>query len=436
MQIVLSQPVLERVVHEFPDLDARLDYDSSSTRRSVQAAVQWPANQLRDRWRRLLVWSGLSSPTTPATRAAVARARGLDRLQPRNNIVLGPSGTIVQPVDDADVINIGLVAGNPDYACRVVDAVVGAYLDHRLSLDRSKGPADFYRDQVASVQTQLAAARQRLSQFQESEGVVSYQKQESLLLDQVAALTTAQLDLRRSIIDQQTELAAIHRAVADHPDRPVPTLDIDQRPEIQRLTARLVDLQLERTKALEQFVPGAPRVVEVESQIAETRTRLASQVQAIVDLKTRALETDQAKAKALETEMASLRAQLDAYPRKARVVTSIASDIDDQQKLLSMLVQKLGEEQVAAAVDRRVENVKVLRPAAYSITPQSPSLSLSLLLGLALGFGAGLGLALLGEALDHSIRNERDVERYLNLPTLTSIGTFPSRALRIRVQKR
>jgi uncharacterized protein involved in exopolysaccharide biosynthesis len=418
---------MERVVDQFPDLADRLHYDASATRRAIQAALLWPVERVRNYWRDLLEWTGLALPPTPEQTAAIPRAKALEKLLPTSSVVLGPSGAIAKAVPGADVIDIGLVAGDPAYAQRVVDAIVQAYLEQRLRLDQSAGPADFFGDQVSAVRQELARSRERLRRFQETEGLVSHEKQESLLLEQVGSLSDALLAVRQEVIDRQARLDSVRRMSTDAEQRLVPSLDIAELPEVQRLSARLADLRLDRSAALERFMEGSPQVERLDVAIRETEASLRRRVEETIRLMEGALETDRARVAALERELADLRVQLRVYPRQVEIVTTLAAEIEDQQKLLSTLVQKLGEERIAAVVDRRIENVRVIRPAAYSATPESPHTSIAVLVGAILGLLVGIGLTLFAESIDHGLHSERDVERFLDLPALASIGAFKRR---------
>lgn len=77
-----------------------------------------------------------------------------------------------------------------------------------------------------------------------------------------------------------------------------------------------------------------------------------------------------------------------------------------------------------------VKNVKILFPAAVTdnIVPISSSPLFNMAVGAALGLILGIGLAFLLSYLDTSIKNEQDVEKYLEVPVLAVISPVEKRA--------
>ncbi|MFE4114878.1 YveK family protein [Priestia sp. YIM B13448] len=70
-----------------------------------------------------------------------------------------------------------------------------------------------------------------------------------------------------------------------------------------------------------------------------------------------------------------------------------------------------------------VDNVTVLSKATLkeNSNPVKPNISRNIVFALAIGLMLGIGLSFLREYMDNTIKDERDVEKILELPVLTSI---------------
>ena len=91
------------------------------------------------------------------------------------------------------------------------------------------------------------------------------------------------------------------------------------------------------------------------------------------------------------------------------------------KKALSSLASNLEKRQQG-------EQFRVLDPANLPAKPFRPNRPLVAFLGSAVGLMLGLGWVAAGVLLDKSLRNERDVEFYLEAPVLALIPSLDSHA--------
>ena len=74
-----------------------------------------------------------------------------------------------------------------------------------------------------------------------------------------------------------------------------------------------------------------------------------------------------------------------------------------------------------------VDNINILSAAKLSENPApvKPNKILNLLIGAVVGLMLGIGLAFLLEIVDTTIKTEKDVEEFLNLPIMGLVGAIP-----------
>ncbi|QVK17181.1 hypothetical protein KHQ81_09800 [Mycoplasmatota bacterium] len=66
----------------------------------------------------------------------------------------------------------------------------------------------------------------------------------------------------------------------------------------------------------------------------------------------------------------------------------------------------------------KINTLSLLDEAIPNESPVSPNLKLNIVIGFVLGLMISVGLVILKEFLDRTIKNENDVEKYLNAPVL------------------
>jgi capsular exopolysaccharide synthesis family protein len=98
-------------------------------------------------------------------------------------------------------------------------------------------------------------------------------------------------------------------------------------------------------------------------------------------------------------------------------------EVDTNRELYTGLSTRLKETQVSSSL--LLSNISVVDRADVPLKRSSPRTGLNLLVGCLVGLVGGVGLAFLFEYLDTSIRDPREVEAILRVPTL---GLVPTRS--------
>lgn len=125
-----------------------------------------------------------------------------------------------------------------------------------------------------------------------------------------------------------------------------------------------------------------------------------------------------------ETQVMTVSARDPSYERAAKIVNAVSSVFQREVPVIM-----------------KVDNVTILNEAKmYSNpVPVSPNLKMNILLSLAESLIFAIAFAFLLEYLDDTIRSEKDIEKYLELPVLAVISTYRKKdynRLRTRKSKR
>ena len=259
---------------------------------------------------------------------------------------------------------------------------------------------------LASLNTQIEVTTQALNRQQAD---LAYAQ--SMLAQQLAAwqASTKTDSPHPQTVDQELSakenqlLALETRYTENHPDI------IKLKAEIAKLKERPREASGDKDKVAEMM--EKPSAAE-PPQVQQLRSQIHSYERAIQD-STR----DQMR---LQQQMQIYQSRLNLSPTIEQEYKQLTRDYQTALDFYDDLLKKKNLSEMTTDLQRRQqgEQFRILDSASYPEKPTTPNRPLLAAEGLAGGFALGLLLALALEMMDKSIRTERDVEFYLEVPTL------------------
>jgi len=330
-------------------------------------------------------------------------------------------GIEAEPVKKSDVIQISFRSTDPRRAMEVVDAVADAYIGYRTTIYRSSGAVDFFDEQIEVAGENLDQLESALKDYRQQEALLSYEKQQVILLNKLNEFETSLTAVRKDIISTESKLAKV-REYWDSPLQPlVPSLEIREETIIAEMHDRLITLRMSLNELLTRYTEDHREVRSLREEIALAEADLKQEVGRVIDLQETSLSALRAEEEALRSTVNMLYTEVKSLPEKELTVSKLQRAIDNHKQVYSMLMLKREEARVSEASDRRITNVSVISPATMPGKPVKPQKGLLLFVGCLIGIIGGFGLAFVLEYMDHSLRTAEDVEHYLHLPVLASI---------------
>jgi len=346
----------------------------------------------------------------------------------------------VEAVRKTALIDVKYDSSDREQTAKVLRALADAYLERHHQVHRSSGEFSFFDQQVTESRHNLEAAELQLAEFTRDQGVVSAPQERDMALQK---LSDADADGRRTRVQLAENSERIHalRAKLDLlPERTLTQMRNSDNPELmQKMKARLLELELQRTDLLLEFEPSYRLVKEVEQKIAQTEASIAGEDRAPIRDQTSDLEPNHAWAKAelvrAEVESKALGAHAAAVGTLLAHYRDAAHQLGDQAIAQERLVHdlKAAEDRYLLYIDKREEarigdaldqggifNVAV---AQQPVVPELPKLSeLSFgLIGLALAGTVSVSLAFVTDYLSPAFRTPDEVVAFLRAPVLASL---------------
>jgi len=338
-------------------------------------------------------------------------------------------------VKDSTVLRLSFSHPDPEVAQQALQALTETYLDRRRGVF-SDAHVKFIGEQAAQAAQRLAAAEQRLAAFKREHGIVNYEQQVTLLLQQ-----GNQLELQLNDSGSQVEIA---RARADKLRQltkatPVNLVVYSETLGDPQTPKQLLDLRLKEQGLSSRYLESNPLVLNARKDVVEAERFLTEQrrnpPRNVRTARNQVLDQAQLDLMRASSDESALVGGRDALQVRLQEIQQRVAALSEQQSRFNALEleRKLMEESYGnyamklegARIDEAREqkertNVSVLQAASRPLSSTSVRRPL-LLIGLVFSLGIALLVALLSEALRSGFQLPEQMERKLGIPVLASL---------------
>ena len=346
----------------------------------------------------------------------------------------------VEPIRKTALINVKYESSNPEQAAKVLRSLADAYLERHHQVHRASGEFGFFDQQVTQSRQSLETAELQLAEFTRDQGVVSASLERDMALQKLSDAEADDRHTQVAIAENAERIRALQGKLTLLPERAVTQMRNSDNPELmQKMKARLLELELQRMDLLIEFEPSYRLVKEVEQKIAQTKASIAGEDQTPIRDQTSDLEPNHAWAKSelvkAEVEARALSAHVAAEGVLLTHYRDAAHHLGDQSIAQERLSHdlKAAEDRYLLYVDKREEarigdaldqgGILNVALAEQPVVPELPKLSeLSFgLIGLGLAGTVSVGLAFVTDYLSPAFRTPDEVAAFLRAPVLASL---------------
>ena len=251
---------------------------------------------------------------------------------------------------------------------------------------------------LAGLNTQLDAATQALGRAQQDKSFA-----ESMLAQQSMNQSTDNPSMVKQLAELQNELAAMRaKYTEDHPD-------------VIRLKQNISDLK-EKIAATGSQDAAPAKAAVIETPETQQLRAQVHQYDATVKEKT-------AEQREIQRKINLYQSRMQVSPNVEEQYKLLTRDYQSAADFYNALLKKRGESAMVSNMNHEKESAefRILDAANLPDGPSFPNPLFFTLGGLGAGLILGLGLMVIREGRDKTLRNEEDVEFFLQLPTLANI---------------
>jgi uncharacterized protein involved in exopolysaccharide biosynthesis len=422
-ELLVCRPVIEKAVARV-GAERILGLEAAKDGEAPPAAADSPLGRLKDGVGRLQRWL---NPSAASERAADLLASSLSVELPRRS----------------NVLLVSAEAASPELARDLVTAVVDVYLEFHRELHRDDQSLTLLEQQVSSLGSQLDSARQRLRDLKNAVGIVSLDRKQEALQQQVNTVWT---ELRQ----KQSELAAVQARVQGlqqgqelFPERITASVSSGTTETTgNSMQTQLFELQRQQAQLRAKYPETHPLVQAISQSVAEmeelcrqsdgsqqasttttTDNNPMYQQWLLTSLQERANGVAiAAEVDVLEQQFAGLQTEVEQLNRDEAQLADLENEVELLSASFATRSVGLDQARMAHALDEgKSTDIAVAQAATWQERPVSPQPVLVVLLGLILAVCGGMGMGLLMELRDQRWRTEADAERGLGVPVLATV---------------
>jgi len=349
------------------------------------------------------------------------------------------AGLTVTPTPGMNTLSISFLGRDPERAARFVNTVTDLYIEHHNAVYRHDGMGAFYGEQLVLLESQMKAAQEKLRTYLRENNITDPDQEMHLLTQDIMDQDKALKAHRAKILATQRKQAQVQDQIAKTPQQLHATDEYAANPTQEAYKGKLAQLEIERLRLLELYMPEDRSVRDIESQIAKLKERAKAEQDRILSRET--VRYNEMYAELLRNSMSLQTLLADAQAREPSLAARLdasrdrLTDLRDKQFIVANLVQEADQKKYAfdsyfkkqeeariteAMTDQSVVNVSIVDKAIPPVDPQN-GIILPLLLGMIGGLALAASTAVAIEFLGRRLRFEEEVERYLEIPVLAVI---------------
>lgn len=357
----------------------------------------------------------------------------------RKAVEIEPVKTLVQTKQGAlPGFTISVREGDAHIAQQICGEILSMFISENLHgrQESAMGTTDFLRGQLEVAKQDLDQQDAKLASFKEryigqlpGQEPMNY----SLLSSMNAQLEVKTQALNRAEQDKTLAEAILSQQVADWQKN-----EGANSPDL--LEKQLSELQAALVRAEARYTPDHPDIIKIKADIAALKAKLQEDPTPSgpksATPRTEPLRIQQLRAQihsmemgieSLKQEQARIQKQVGMYQGRLQLSPKVEEDykklVRDYSTALQFyneLLSKKTQSEMATDLEKKQqgEQFRVMDPPNLPEKPTYPDRQLFAIGGLGGGLALGLSLAFLIDIRDKSIRSEKDVEFYLEVPTL------------------
>jgi uncharacterized protein involved in exopolysaccharide biosynthesis len=346
----------------------------------------------------------------------------------------------VDPLKKTNVIQITYSAHNAKSVAKVLNNIVSAYVEKHVAVNRPPGQVQFFEEETQRYKRDLDQAEDQLKKFSQEQGGVAPQVARDITLQKLNDFSAALEQTRAEMAATEKKIQDLEQQAGSTPDRLTTELrQSDDAAVLQGLKSELLTLELKRTELLTKYQPTYPLVTEVDKQIADTRTSIATEESKPLKEETTDrnptyawINEELAKAKAdysaLQARATATQAIVGVYQNKAHqleVSGLIQQDLLREAKANEdnylLYLHKREEARIADALDEtRILNIAMVQQPTVPLFPVRSPWMFGVV-GILMAGMVSVGLVFTREYLDTSFRTPSEVLSELNIPVLAAV---------------
>jgi chain length determinant protein EpsF len=331
------------------------------------------------------------------------------------------------PTHASNVIEISVSWRSAELAAALANAFAQAAIDTNIELkvEPAKLYASWFNQRSRALRDDLAAKQKRLSDFQNSTGLVATDEKLDVENARLTELSTQLVTIQGLRQESQSRQRGVGGDIESLPE-------VLQSPVIQTLKAELSQAEAKQPDIAARLGKNHPDYQAAVAEIANLRERIARESASIAASLGNTTQVNLRRENDVRQALEAQKNKVLDLKHAHDQASILQSDVNSAQRDLDAVTERFAQSSLESQTSQT--NVVQLTTASPPLSPSSPKLFLNLLIGIFLGGFFGIGTALFLEALHPRVRLDEDLLHLLGVPILGKIGSVTPRAIEAGVR--
>ena len=316
------------------------------------------------------------------------------------------------------IIRASYTSTDPVLAKNVVDELVTAYINRSVDVKAAESArtVSFLESQLKELSGELNTSEDKLQSYKSKTGIMQLNGEAETLVTKISEMERERAAV--AIQRQQVDFAAgsMRNALKRGEVYSPGNMGNDTSGvAISALSAKLSELQVQKSELLARYTPQHHAVKSVQTQIDAVQAKILA-----------ILESSR---NSLAKQEQAISGQLSAYDNKIKQLPAAEQDLVSLTRvtkvnsdMYTFLLQK--KEEARIAKESTISHLDIVDPATFPEWPIKPNIPQNLLMGLLGGLALGIGLAFFREYLDDTIKDPDQAKRATGFALLATIPPF------------
>ncbi|MCJ8349705.1 polysaccharide biosynthesis tyrosine autokinase [Moritella sp.] len=359
-------------------------------------------------------------PFLPTDVAEVLTEQELEERKLRALIRQFSEQLTIQPIRKTQLVSISFDSQDPRLAAKVANAVGDVYIQQDLfdKISVNESASGWLHSRLSDLRVTLDKSEAKLQAYSNKENLISQSGEGvSALISKELDQTSQQLTQARNEYNQLRSIVAL---VKEQGTKDLALLEsmpeISSHPAIVSLRDNQIEVELKISDLSKVYGPKHPTFKSAQSEWNTVTKRMKSRILKIVSGLDKSLTTKKRNIKALERDLASIKAKYHRVLSKENIYRKLRREVNTNRKIFDTFLSRSKETEVTSDFNSAV--ARFTDRAFAPERPIKPKKALIVLLAFVATFGLGIVAAFVFESLNDNFKSAKDIEDKLSFRML------------------
>lgn len=338
----------------------------------------------------------------------------------RSNLIHGFLDHVsVSPIGLSTAISVSFESDDAAKAAKIANAIADAYVEDQLEakFEATQKATMWLTGRIAELSRKAQEADAAVQRYKAEHNITTAANGVSVVQQQTGDVNSQLIIAKAELAEKQASygsLASLARA-----GRAADSGAVVASPLISTLRAQETELARQLADLSSKYLPGHPKILDLQAQKANIDAKIAEEVQRIVDAARNDVAVASAHVASLQASLGQLETQGAGQNQDQVQLTALQSAATSARSMYEAFLGRLGQTQGQEGI--QTPDARVISSAEVPNGPSYPRKGLTIGISIPAGFILGLMLAFALERLDSGFRTTEQIERLLRLPVLATV---------------